>query len=127
MFAEGQFDAERASVQTFASRLMDAELNSVLRYRLAQGRHPRELPVRPSGPTSVFLQQFRIDFHRALATLPEVVRLTAVALCWYSGVDAATEVGCSRQMINRRKHQIRAALLTAGITPDYFVRGGKYQ
>ena len=31
-----KFDRERASVQTFASRLMDKELTSILRYRLAQ-------------------------------------------------------------------------------------------
>ena len=30
-----KFDGERASVQTFASRLMDKELTSILRYRLA--------------------------------------------------------------------------------------------
>src|SRR5689334_5600255 len=30
-----KFDGDRASVQTFASRLMDKELMSILRYRLA--------------------------------------------------------------------------------------------
>src|SRR5271165_6156133 len=47
-----KFDGERASVQTFASRLMDKELLSILRYRLAQGRQPREFPVPDSDPTS---------------------------------------------------------------------------
>jgi DNA-directed RNA polymerase specialized sigma24 family protein len=122
-----KFDGERASVQTFASRLMDAELNSILRYRLAQGRQPRELPVPPSGPTAASIHQFWIDLDRALASLPEVVRQTVVALSWCSAVDAAAEVGCSRQMINRRKHQIREALLTADITSDYFTRGSTWQ
>jgi hypothetical protein len=40
-----KFDSERASVRTFASRLMDKELTSILRYRLAQSRRQREVPV----------------------------------------------------------------------------------
>lgn len=122
-----KFDGERASVQTFASRLMDKELTSILRYRLAQIRNPRELPVPCSGPAAALIHQFRIDLDRALAPLPEVVRETASALAWYSAVDAAGIVGCSRQMIGKRKHQIREALLAVGIGPDYFARGTTLQ
>ena len=122
-----KFDCERASVQTFASRLMDKELTSVLRYRLALGRQPRELPVPYAGPTAASILQFRIDLERALAPLPEVVRETASVLARCSAVDAACMVGCSRQMISRRKHQIREALLAAGIGPNYFARGNTVQ
>jgi len=115
-----KFDGERASVQTFASRLMDKELTSILRYRLAQVRRPRELPAAYTGPAAALIHQFRIDLEHAMAPLPEVVRETASALAWYSAVDAAGVAGCSRQMISRRKRQIREALLTAGIGPDYF-------
>ena len=118
-----KFDRERASVQTFASRLMDKELTSILRYRLAQGRQPRELPVPDSGPPLASIHQFRVDLERALAQLPAVVRETASALSWLSSVEAADAVGCSRQMISRRKHQIRDALITAGIHSDYFFGG----
>ena len=117
-----KFDGERASVRTFASRVMDKELTSILRYRLAQGRQRRELPVQDADPTSALIHQFRIDLERAMALLPEVVRETAAALCWCSAVDAARVVGCSRQMISRRKHQIRDALLAAGISSNYFAR-----
>ena len=119
-----KFDSERASVQTFASRLMDKELTSILRYRLAQGRQPRELPVPDAGPASASLHQFRVDLERAMAPLPDVVRETASALSRFSAVDAANVVGCSRQMIGRRKHQIRDALVAAGITSNYFVGRG---
>lgn len=115
-----KFDGERASVQTFASRQMDKELASILRYRLAQSRQPCELPARPTGPPAASIHQFRVDLQRAIASLPEVVQETASALSWCSTVDAADEVGCSRQMISRRKHQIRNALLSAGIKPSYF-------
>ncbi|MGD1091504.1 MAG: hypothetical protein ABSB35_05855 [Bryobacteraceae bacterium] len=115
-----KFDGERASVRTFASRLMDRELTSILRYRLARSRQARELPVPDAGPTSALVHQFRVDLERAMAPLPEVVRETASALFWFSAVEAAGVVGCSRQMINRRKHQIRHALVAAGITSNYF-------
>ena len=115
-----KFDGERASVQTFASRLMDAELTSILRYRLAQGRQPRELPVPHSGPAAASIHQFRIDLERAMASLPEIVRETAFALSLFSAVETAAVVGCSRQMIGRRKHQIREALVAAGIGSNYF-------
>ena len=60
-----KFDRERVSVQTFASRLMDTELTSILRYRLAQGRQPRELPAPYTGPAAALIHQFRIDLERA--------------------------------------------------------------
>jgi DNA-directed RNA polymerase specialized sigma24 family protein len=122
-----KFDGERASVQTFASRLMDKELTSILRYRLAEGRQPRQLPIPDAGPTWELIRQFRIDLERALAPLPQSVRETAVALSWFSAVDTARVVGCSRQMIGRRKHQIREALLAAGIGANYFVGRGARQ
>jgi DNA-directed RNA polymerase specialized sigma24 family protein len=120
-----KFDSERASVRTFASRLMDKELISILRYRLAQGRQQRELPVPDTGPPSASIHQFRVDVERTIAPLPEVVRQTASALSWFSAVDAARVAGCSRQMIGRRKHQIRDALVAAGITSNYFGRGAR--
>ena len=121
-----KFDQERASVRTFASRLMDKELTSILRYRLAQGRQPCELPVPDAGPTPASVHQFRVDVERALASLPEVVRETASALSWFSAIEAAVAVGCSRQMISRRKRQIRDALIAAGITGNYFLRRGAW-
>jgi len=122
-----KFDGERASVQTFASRLMDKELTSILRYRLARGRQRCALPLPYTGPAAALIHQFRLDVDRAMAPLPEVVRETASALACYSAVDAAGVVGCSRQMISRRKHQIREALLSAGIRPDYFAGGSTRQ
>ncbi len=118
-----KFDGERASVQTFASRLMDKELTSILRYRRAQSRQACDIPVPEFGPTSASIHQFRVDLERAMAPLPDIVRETASALSCFSAVDAARVMGCSRQMISRRKHQIRDALLATGIRSDYF--GGR--
>jgi DNA-directed RNA polymerase specialized sigma24 family protein len=119
-----KYDAGKASIQTFACRLMDKQLISIMRYRLAQRRQVCELPVVPAGPTWESIQQFRIDIDRALAKLPDVVRNTASALSWCSNVDAAILLGCSRQMVHRRKSDIRKAFVAAGIGGDYFSRGG---
>jgi DNA-directed RNA polymerase specialized sigma24 family protein len=120
-----KYDSQRASAQTFASRLMDKELMSILRYRMAQCRQVRELPMPDVGPTPESIHQFRIDLDRAMDTMPDVFRETAAALSQLSAVDAADAVGCSRQTINRRKHDIRDALTAAGIGSDYFIQGGE--
>lgn len=115
-----KYDGERASVQTFASRLMDKELTSILRYRLAQSRQTCEVPVLAVGPAAASIHQFRIDVERAIAPLPDTIRETASALGWYSTVEAAGVMGCSRQTVSIRKHQIREAFLSAGIKANYF-------
>jgi hypothetical protein len=122
-----KFDSEKASVQTFASRLMDKELTSILRYRLALSRQVRELPVPDTHPSAEAIHRFHFDLERALAPLPNIVWETVHVLSRGSTVDAASELRCSRQIISRRKRQIRDALGVAGITPTYFARGGSRQ
>jgi hypothetical protein len=122
-----KFDGERASVQTFASRLMDKELTSILRYRLAQGRQPRELPVPEPARRAELIHQFRIDLERAMAPLPEVFAKPRSLCLGTPLLMPLRVVGCSRQMIGRRKHQIREALLAAGIGANYFVGRGARQ
>lgn len=119
-----KFDAERASVRTFASRVMDKELASILRYRLAASRREQDLPVVRLHPSVAACGAFRIDLARAVATLPKPVQKTAFALFWCSTLEAAAEFRCSRQMIHNRKRQIRAALVSAGVGPRYFAAGG---
>lgn len=120
-----KFDNTRASVRTFASRLMDKELVSVLRYRLAKMRQVCALPEAADDAHAIVRNHFHVDLERALAASPKVIRDTARALSWYSAIDAAKVVGCSRQSINNRKGQIRRALLSAGIRSDYFDGGGR--
>ena len=119
-----KFDAGRASVRTFASRVMDKELTSILRHHLAPSRREQELP-QPAPPVSAAARgQFRIDVERAVATLPAAIQETALALFWCSTLEAAEELRCSRQIIHLRKRRIRCALLSAGIGPRYFQTGG---
>jgi DNA-directed RNA polymerase specialized sigma24 family protein len=118
------FDGEKASVRTFASRVMDRELASILRYRFAECRQLRDLPVSESTANPATVRHFRVDLDRAILPLPAVIQETVGALQWLSASQAAAALGCSRQMISRRKRVIRDAFLSAGIGPDYFVAGG---
>jgi DNA-directed RNA polymerase specialized sigma24 family protein len=120
-----QFDGRKASPRTFASRVMDKELTSILRCRLASKRQACGIPTQNAGPNQASVEQFRVDAERAMAALPRIVRETASALSSHSAIDVAEVVGCSRQMVNRRKHKIHDALLAMGIGPDYFAQKGR--
>ena len=136
-----RFDGDRASVRTFASRVMDKELTSILRYRLAgRRRHLGEqgpatdlaetdAASLDSGPTPSFAdrQHFWLDLDRALAPLPEVLRETAQALCWHTPSELSRVPGQTRTVVYRRIRRLREALLAAGIGPDYFVPSGGAQ
>jgi len=119
-----KFDSEKASVGTFASRVMDKKLTSILRYRLAEGRRQQDIPATGPGLSTASLRRFRIDMERAIAPLPCALQETAIALFWHSAVETAAALGCSRQTISKRKQQIREAFLSAGIGPNYFAAGG---
>ncbi len=119
------FNSNRASIQTFASTLMDRELISVLRRSLALRRQCRTPPDLAGGPTSASTLQFRIDIERATSSLPLAVTNTISALRLLSSSEAAEALGCSRQALHKRKLRIRDAFLAAGIDANYFSRGRK--
>ena len=114
-----KYDGTRASVRTFASRLMDNELTSILRGRLALRRQPCDRYPLTTAFSAETKQQCRIDIQRAIRPLPLRVRDTAVTLSRLSAVEAAMVLGCSRQMIGKRKRLIREALLSRGINGNY--------
>jgi hypothetical protein len=130
-----RFDENRASVQTFASRLMDKELNSMLRYRLASCRRRTEqeealdsaevMDADSAGPLNTTDRcHFWIDVERALAPLPVVLRETALALCSYTPSELSRLPGQTHTVIYRRIRRLRQALLAAGIGPEYFAPTG---
>jgi len=131
-----RFDVNRASIQTFASRLMDKEINSILRYRLAgcRRRTEQEESLHDSGevaeacpagsPDGVDRRHFWIDVDRALAPLPAVLRQTALALRSYTPSELSRLPGQTHTVIYRRIRRLRRALLAAGIGPEYFAPTG---
>jgi DNA-directed RNA polymerase specialized sigma24 family protein len=119
-----KFDGERASVRTFASRVMDRELTSILRHHLAPSRREQGIPQPTPTVSAAVRDQFRLDLERVLASQPPVIQQTALVLFWCSTAEAAQELRCSRQIIHLRKRRIRRALVEAGIGPRYFQMGG---
>jgi RNA polymerase sigma factor (sigma-70 family) len=130
-----KFDSQRASVRTFASRVMDKKLKSILRQRSARCRAGQNghtsiddmasasATVRPAEER----QQFWLDAGRALASLPPGARQVAQALCWGSPAEVSRSLGRSRSRIYQRIEQLRGAFLAAGIGPDYFAASGVSQ
>ena len=122
----------RGSVRTFASRVMDKRLVSILRYRLAKCRE-HLLDLAPLGelaegnaraarnePTPLQRQQFWLDVERALAPCSNRLRETAVALCWESPAELSRSLGRSRASIYYRIRRLRKAFNAAGIDHTYF-------
>jgi DNA-directed RNA polymerase specialized sigma24 family protein len=132
-----KFNSKRASVLTFASRIMDKELISIMRYRLASRRRPSFLPALlqefdnddagisiNKRPSPVERCEFWVDVNRALAPLPDVLRETALALCWSSPTELSRTLGQSRTSIYARIRRLRNTFNSAGIGPAYFASFG---
>ena len=131
-----KFDGGRASVRTFAARVMDKKLASILRYRMAvrrthfgDGNLPSDAgemvdAITEQSPTPTERQEFWIDVERALKPFPAILLDTARALCWQTPSEMSLVPGQSRTVIYRRMRRLRLALVAAGIGPGYFSQIG---
>jgi len=139
-----KFDSERACIRTFASRVMDNELVSILRYRLAgrrghkvsggflRDKYDADFGDGLAGPSITRRrlaeqQHFWLDIERALVPLPEVLLETAYALCSHTPTELSLVLGRSRTIVYERMRGLRKALLAASIGPDYFTTSGCVQ
>lgn len=130
-----KFDSNRASMRTFASRVMDKELGSILRHRMAgRRRHSQDAREGDVGeiaghvcdaqPSAIERRQFWMDVERALAELSPVLLDTARALCMQTPSELSCLPGQSRTVVYRRMRRLKSALSAAGIGPDYFAPAG---
>jgi DNA-directed RNA polymerase specialized sigma24 family protein len=138
-----KFDRQRSCLRTFACRVMDREVSSILRYRLAQRRlllgrpdlvddggapdqaeHETLDPLTVVWPSPVQRLEFWVDVGKVMDTLPVVLRDTVLALCCGSPTEASEELGKARSVVYERIGQIREAFLAAGVGPTYFAAGG---
>lgn len=129
-----RFDSRRSSLGTFTSRVMDREVVSILRYRLAQRRLQLGRPelvdggvddhVYGAAPSTVERQEFWLDVGKVMKTLPATLRETVLALRCGSPTEASQTLGTARSVVYERIAQIRQAFLAAGIGPAYFTPGG---
>jgi len=144
------YDNRRASVRTFAVRVMDRKLTSILRRKQAQCRtHQnlcqslRDFPLDRNGDafesdgdvcdadpndgaelpgSGLERQEFHIDLERVLAPLPPVLIEIAAILSMGSVTDAGRLLGRSRPWVYEQIARLRGAFLAAGIGPHYFIQ-----
>lgn len=129
-----KFDSGRSSVNTFTSRVMDREVASILRYRLAGRRLHLGRPelfdgaaldqLNVAAPSTIERQEFWLDVGKVMGTLPATLRETVLALRCGSPTEAGETLGTAKSVVYQRIAQIRQAFLAAGIGPAYFTAGG---
>jgi DNA-directed RNA polymerase specialized sigma24 family protein len=124
-----RFDRRRASLSTFAWRVMDRKIVGILRHRLAQRRVASILVELLPGddlhlPSPAPQWELRLEVERVVATLPTPLAELARALCWMSPTEAARFLGCARTTVYGRIGRLRAALVEAGISPGQSQKEG---
>ena len=129
-----KFDGGRSSVNTFTSRVMDREVASILRYRLAGRRLQLGRPELLDGgaldqiciasPSTIEQQEFWLDVGKVMRKLPATLVETILALRCGSPTEASQTLGTARSVVYERIAQIRQIFLAAGIGPSYFTPGG---
>jgi RNA polymerase sigma-70 factor (ECF subfamily) len=129
-----KFDTGRSSLRTFTSRVMDREIASILRYRLAGRRLQLGRPelldggaiddLHVASPSTIERQEFWLDVAKIMSGLPATLRETVLALRCGSPTEASQLLGTARSVVYERITLIRQAFLAAGIGPTYFSPGG---
>ncbi|HUE00627.1 MAG TPA: hypothetical protein VMR62_13725 [Bryobacteraceae bacterium] len=130
----GRFNSELSSLGTFTCRVMDKEVASILRYRLAQRRLHLGRPELVDGgapdhaygaaPSETERVEFWLDVGKVMKALPGPLRQTVLALRCGSPTEASEALGTARSVVYERIVQIRQAFLAAGVGPAYFTVGG---
>jgi DNA-directed RNA polymerase specialized sigma24 family protein len=130
-----KFDCRRSSRRTFNSRVMDREVASILRYRLAGCRLQLGRPelidgtvpdqVHGSTLSHTQRQEFWLDVAKVTNMLPTQLRETVLALRCGSPTEASQILGTARSVVYERIAQIRQAFLAAGVGPTYFAGGAR--
>ena len=120
-------DPRRASAATFAERIVNSKITSIIEGATAQkrGRH-KERPIE-SVPEDAFLKtddigdqpDISIDLRAAVAALPPELRQIAV-LFMELGNEAAVirQIGLSRQKVRGLCQRIRRCLREKGLGPN---------
>ncbi len=130
-----RFNSQLSSLRTFASCVMEREIASIVRYRLAHRRlhlgrpelveHDAPESVYGASPSTAQQQNFWLDVDRVLRALPTPLQETVMALRCGSATEASRELGAAKSVVYDRISQIRDAFLSAGIDARYFHRGAE--
>ena len=135
------FDARRCSLRTFAARVVNNRIATLLEARKAKCRDYRVQRVSlssqfdPSSPELVSMlgtlgweasgslsedtMNLRLDVERTMTSLPAaLVKLCRLLIACDSAVEAAAMTGMSRATLYRNIGRLRGALAGAGLHPS---------
>ena len=113
--ALSRFSPARASLRTYAERVVATSVTSSLRRATAKKRKVRDDDALLADPVSLLVQiEIQIDVERALSTLKKKDKRVARLLAEYRPSEVAQILGISRQAIYRSMHRIRMALCAVG-------------
>ncbi|MGO9111119.1 MAG: sigma-70 family RNA polymerase sigma factor [Thermoguttaceae bacterium] len=110
-----RFDPTRASLRTYAERVVATTITSALRRAAATKRVVRDDLALLADPVPLLAQiEIQIDIERALTTLKKKDRRVARLLAGYRPSEVAKALGISRAAVYRSMDRIRMALCAAG-------------
>ncbi|MGA2186554.1 MAG: sigma-70 family RNA polymerase sigma factor [Bryobacteraceae bacterium] len=114
------YDPGRASLRTFAERVVENRVKSALRLNLAKSiplRPVGEIDQEPSRAPLTAAIDLRADVQRVLAAVSVRDRKLAVLLTEFSPVEAGRRLGISHATVYRTIGRLRAAFAEAGLSP----------
>jgi len=124
--AMGEFTAGRASLATFADRVLNNFSRNLIDQRTAKRRdRRRECQMSEAAAETLKDQatdQARVDavldISAAIRSLPQELRSVAAMLGEHDEADAARRLGLTRSQLRHRKLLIRRHLQAAGLDPE---------
>jgi RNA polymerase sigma factor (sigma-70 family) len=112
-----RFDSSRASITTFAERVVANQIASVVRAQRALRRIPVPTNTSAYSDHAGYSVELGTDVERVLADLPEDDRRLARLLAEYSPTEASRMLRVSRSSVYEGIRRIRIAFLEAGLAP----------
>jgi RNA polymerase sigma factor (sigma-70 family) len=122
-----QFDSSKASIRTFAERVVANEITSVVRAQRALRRIPVSTDTAAHSGHPAPSMELRTDVQRALAVLNKGDRRLAALLAEYTPTEASRILRKSRSTVYEGIRRIRVAFLGAGIAPVWASSGDSAQ
>jgi RNA polymerase sigma-70 factor (ECF subfamily) len=112
------FEPSKASIRTFAERVVANKIQSESRARRANRRTPVSMKVPSYSEHLGASVELRIDVERVVAGLADAERRLALLLADYSPAEASRILRKSRSTVYERIRRIRVAFSVAGLAPS---------
>lgn len=111
------YDPSRSSLRTFVEKVVANRLVSLIRAPRWKFKIEPLKQHQVVGLDGIPAAEFRIDFERIAASLPDTDRRLAAFLTDHSPTEASRALGIPRSTVYERIRHIRAAFADAGLKP----------